>query len=1535
MPSLPGPVQTYSRFAPALLLPLILAVALGLRLYGIGWDDGYGFHPDERSLYMRADCMFRTLTESPGHLDCHRQFPDTKPGLPSLSTALDPAESPLNPHWFPLGSLLIYAIVLVRGIFEPFTDLGSLLSMSYIGRSLAVVADVGTVFLIYLLGKRIFNRRAGLLGAALAALTVVSIQNAHFYRPEPFLVFFVAASFWAMLRAVEHRRLRDSLLLGVFVGLTFAMKVSSLPLALPLLMGYGFILATNKDGAWETPSPAKQTEVVVHIVSAAAVAVAVFFIATPYALLDMVTFIADIRYQADNVARTAGIVPFTVQYVNTPAFLYELRQTTVWGFGLPLGIVAWGGVAYWLVREAVGAVRDGRMNIGAAMLLAWAIPNFILLGFFETKFLRYIFPIMPFMALLGAGMLVDAADHARRLREAAWSAGDRLRRLLAPAVRYAPQAVLGATVFVLIATAFYAVAFSRVYASPHPAVQASEWIHENLPRETNIVTDNHWDEGIPNLYSYRVHGNQIPIYEPDSTSKMELMAEMLSKGDWLVFYSNRTYGSVTRLPQRYPLSSHYYRLLFSGELGYELTNQFSSHPNLFGVAFVDDPFGRAGLPEPDLIKESDPAPVTFNLGYADENVINYDHPRVLMFRNVRGYSNDRIFELLLGGLDQSVLLPEVRTPPLQLDEGDKAAQRDGGTWTDIIKRDSWTNAVPVLAWLLLVEVIYIAALPLSVFVFRWLPDRGIVLARAVGILGVAYVAWLLASLEWMHFSRYSVLVGLLAVAALSGLALAFRWREIKDFIVSHWRLLAIGEVLFLIAFLAFVAIRWANPDLWHIYRGGEKPMDFAYLNAVLRSTVMPPYDPWFAGGYLNYYYWGQFLVATLVKATGIVPSVAYNLAVPLLFALTVTGAYSIVFNLAAGFRKAATSSRGAEDQPVLEERSPGTSRPWLGNWRTSVPWHGVGAGVLGAAFVAVIGNLGAIAEVVRGGWNTIFHGAPYPSLAFLADFWRSSRMIPVLDDVNPSTLTFWIPDKPGTWVEISPHITEFPFFSFLFADLHAHMIAIPFTLLAVGLTFNLLLGIKSDALRRLLPAAVVLAVSVGALWAINSWDYPAFLLLAIGSIALGAYLRDGLPSKRAAVFIGAAAVVGLLSVLAFLPFHNNYHPFPTGIVAAKWQTPLLNFMGIHGLFLFILASFIVSVGWAPAATYLKGLLSRRANASANATSGEPSENGSEKSGIGPWYVVGGAVTLLLFVYTAATGFWVAAVMVLFGAALLWTIGRVLCSNRAAAPFVVFPLGMALLALLVAFGVEFVRVQDDIGRMNTQFKNYLAVWTLLAMASAFLLWRLVAKAELSLGSLKSLLRWRTLWAGAVLFIIACSLLYPVLGTWNRIGDRFSTEDRTLDGAAYMEEAVHWDQDQLLVLDWDYQAIRELQDRIQGSPVILEAWTPQYRWGARYSIYTGLPAVVGWGWHQEQQRMEYRETVKQRVAHVDEIYTTTSSRRALELMERYEVEYIIVGQLEEAYYPATGLEKFGRFEEEGLIEVWYENPGVKVYRALWYN
>ena len=849
------------KLSPGMLLPLILVVALGLRLYGIDWDQGRGFHPDERSIYMRSDCMYRVLAEDPGYASCTRDWPEMEAGLPSIGTFFDADRSPLNPHWFPLGSIIIYLLVFSRFIIEFFTDPNPLLHMAFVGRSISALADVGGIFLVYLLGKRIYGRRAGLLAAALVALAVVHIQLSHFYRPETLLVFSLLASFWFMLQVMERRRLRDSVLLGLLVGLAFAIKVSVLPLLLPLVLAYGFRLFTSSQGQWLTRARRETGRVLRHALAGATVAVAVFVVLTPYALIDLPDFVWWIEREAD-IARLAGSVPYTIQYIGTTPFLYELRQTSLWALGLPLGIVAWCGLLFTLFK----VTRKGLTRRAELLFLAWVVPSFLLVGSFEVKFLRYIFPVIPFLILMGSAMLFWMLERARSLPSSRVTFGggvDRARGLL---FRYMPHAVMGIIAMVVVATGFYALSFERVYANSHTAIQASRWINENVPKNSTILSDTHWDEWIPDINSYRVP--QIPIYERDTLEKMDSIARQLAQGDYLVFYSNRTYGSVARVPDRFPLSSRYYQLLFSGRLGYQLEKTFTSYPQLLEVAFVDDTFTRAGLPEPKPMEASSSAALSLRLGYADNDVITYDHPKVLLFKNVEGLDRSHLYDLLTEKLAEEstgkapqlglMLSPLTDEPPeeapqlgLMMSPERKADQQRGGTWSEIIKRDSWTNRVPTLAWLLLVELIYVAALPLAYFLFRPLPDRGIILARLLGILGVCYVAWLLASLGWMSFSRFSVLVGLLVVASLSAMVLVARWREFREFLRANWRLLTIGEALFLVAFLSFVAIRMANPDLWHPFRGGDKPMDFAYLNAILRSTYMPPYDPWFLGWVLE------------------------------------------------------------------------------------------------------------------------------------------------------------------------------------------------------------------------------------------------------------------------------------------------------------------------------------------------------------------------------------------------------------------------------------------------------------------------------------------------------------------------------------------------------------------------------------------------------------------------------------------------------------------------------------------------------------
>ena len=176
--------------------------------------------------------------------------------------------------------------------------------------------------------------------------------------------------------------------------------------------------------------------------------------------------------------------------------------------------------------------------------------------------------------------------------------------------------------FVIGSTGFYALAFVDIYSKPHTAVTASDWINDNIPPGAVIVSDNHWDEGIPNLGRYQV--TQLPMFDRDSTLKRESVAAKLAMGDYLIFYSNRTYGAIARDDDRYPMSSAYYRTLFSEGLGYELVKEFRAYPRFLGVVFRDDTFSRAGLTRHATLDPVTEASKILDLGYADNDVITYD-----------------------------------------------------------------------------------------------------------------------------------------------------------------------------------------------------------------------------------------------------------------------------------------------------------------------------------------------------------------------------------------------------------------------------------------------------------------------------------------------------------------------------------------------------------------------------------------------------------------------------------------------------------------------------------------------------------------------------------------------------------------------------------------------------------------------------------------------------------------------------------------------------------------------------------------------
>ena len=307
------------------MLLLILVVALGLRLKGINWDQGFAFHPDERDIYRRSGCMYDLLAEAPNALDCGyvRDESDAEAGLPSIGTFLDKDRSPLNPHWFPLGSILIYILVLFRSIVELFTDVNPM-DMRYVGRPLAALADVGSVAMVFVLGRRFYGTGVGLLAAGFTSLAVIHIQNSHFFRPETFSVFFTLVSFWAMWRMVERKQLKDSAFLGLALGLGIAPKISILPILAPLFLVYLYRVLDEVEGNWSAITPELVQRIFWHAVLASIIAAGVFLLTSPYVILDIGSFLGDISAQT-LMAKNAGMWPFTIPYIDTPSLIHIRR----------------------------------------------------------------------------------------------------------------------------------------------------------------------------------------------------------------------------------------------------------------------------------------------------------------------------------------------------------------------------------------------------------------------------------------------------------------------------------------------------------------------------------------------------------------------------------------------------------------------------------------------------------------------------------------------------------------------------------------------------------------------------------------------------------------------------------------------------------------------------------------------------------------------------------------------------------------------------------------------------------------------------------------------------------------------------------------------------------------------------------------------------------------------------------------------------------------------------------------------------------
>ncbi len=608
---------------------LALAAAAALRFYGLNWDDGHWLHPDERQIYF---------------LVLNLDWPH------SLDEALSPS-SPLNPHFFAYGSLPIYLLRMVYGLLLPlWPALRGGGDLHLVARPLAALADLGTVYLSYCLALKLWHARGGeqqpaagvpvgqpgptglprekgiaLLAAAFVSLAVLHLQLSRFYTVDPLLTFAVLLSLNLAADVAQGGSRRRELALGVALGLALAIKVSAVPLVFAFFSAY--YTQSNRSTA---QAPTRRTlGALRRMALPLAVAGAVFLLTQPYALLDWPTFL-DHTLREIRIARGALDVPYAHQYAGTWPFLYSMWQTALWGLALPLGLAAWAGFAASLVRW----LRRGPW--GDALLLAWAGPYLVITGLQHTKHLRYMLPLVPILCILAARMLAPPSGNwglARREPGSGMPPSSPIQRLSSIARR--PSSILA--LLLLTSALVYALAFTSIYTGPHSWVTASEWIYRNVPAGSTLAVE-HWDTALPlpvevngtasdpTQYTYRT----LTLYdEPDDAAKWTVLSEDLSGSDYLILASRRLYGSIPRRPDRYPLATRYYDLLFAGELGFEQVAEFSRGP-----AWLN----------PRIPPLPDAAPALF---HPDESFVVYDHPRALLFRNVERLPAEELLRRLV------------------------------------------------------------------------------------------------------------------------------------------------------------------------------------------------------------------------------------------------------------------------------------------------------------------------------------------------------------------------------------------------------------------------------------------------------------------------------------------------------------------------------------------------------------------------------------------------------------------------------------------------------------------------------------------------------------------------------------------------------------------------------------------------------------------------------------------------------------------------------------------------------------------------
>ena len=835
----------------------------------------------------------------------------------------------------------------------------------------------------------------------------------------------------------------------------------------------------------------------------------------------------------------------------------------------------------------------------------------------------------------------------------------------------------------------------------------------------------------------------------------------------------------------------------------------------------------------------------------------------------------------------------------------------------------WLSQPEAVLWWATVILIGLVVFPLAFLVFRSLPDRGYAFVKVFGLVILAYTLWIGGSSHVLPFERVTIIALLLLMFSASVGVVLRRRSEFIAYLRDKWSYMLTVEALFTISFAVAIYLRSFVADITI----PEKTADFAYINGILRSDFFPPQDPWLSGHSIPWFYFGHLNMATLTKLTDIPSRITFNLSIALVVSLAATGVFGIVYNLLA----------------------------------TRLRWRAIVFGLVGVAFLLILSNIVGVVELLSA------NGVGSDGFYRLLDINGISRAVE-----SPK----WYPTE-WWWIVRSAQVAspwdgrEFPFFTFLQGDLHAHMMVIPFDFLALAAILDLwrsnyVIDVKRGRLRRSLPLGlgviaalplevarvvragfqfwrshalrlVVIAVAVGAVGFIEVWALPALLFLLVAVPVSKTYARERrltLEGMEGALALGLP--LAILAVLAYSPFYLSLSSVSDGIqpieVLHRGFAPLNatilqphHFIYLWLPHVWLLLSFVLVA---------LGLVARRAFA------GNGGEEGIRRRRLLSGSMVGWPVLAPLLIWaflilvkrgpagladeviTRNTG-WIT--MLILGALLTlamlayrWRIER--SEEGEERQSLLFAIKIVGVTLLMLYGLDLFWVQDSFGtRFNTVFRIGFQAWILLSVAMAYGLYFVLSQWWVDI---RSALVSKAVWAGVSLVIIAAALVYPLPATLWRTGEFKAPQ--TLDGLAYLE-----------TFSPDiYEAILWLNENVPSDAVVLEVVGEDYNPGrGQVSAGTGLQTLLGWPWHECKQRGLSTcrdplapQLLAERNEAVKEIYSAPDLSEAVPLLQRYDIDYVYVGPVEKGVYGEAGLSKFERD-----FELVYASDTVNIYRV----